>query len=136
MARIIAIDYGLKRTGLAVTDPLQIIASPLETVPTSGLIDFLKKYFLDHDVDTIVVGMPLDTRGEDTHATKDVRTLIGRLRAAFEGKSIVQQDERYTSAMARRALIDGGMPKGKRRNKGNVDRVSAALILQSYMARK
>ncbi|MTI21799.1 Holliday junction resolvase RuvX [Fulvivirga sp. RKSG066] len=133
MGRIIALDYGLKRTGIAATDPLKIIASPMETVQTPKLLQFLKDYLLKEEVETVVVGMPKTLDDQDTHATAAVRNLIKKLKEKFPSVNIVEEDERYTSKMALDAMIAGGMKKKDRRKKENVDKVSAALILQSYL---
>lgn len=133
MGRILAIDYGLKRTGLAVTDPLRIIATPLQTVATTELITFLIDYNKREGVDEFVVGMPKTMKGEDSDTAADVRKFIGELERAIPGKRIVPADERFTSRMAQRAMIEGGMKKKDRRIKGNVDKISATIILQSYL---
>jgi putative Holliday junction resolvase len=136
MARIIALDVGAKRTGIAATDPLQMIASPLETVNTAELFVFLKKYTATEAVETIVVGMPTRLNNEDTHATPLVRKLINELKAQFPEVGIAEEDEQYTSKMALEAMIAAGSTKKQRRDKGNIDKVSAAIILQSYMQRQ
>lgn len=133
MSRVLAIDYGKKRTGLAVTDPLKIIANPLETVPTSELISFLKSYFEKEDVEAIVLGYPTKLDQSDTHTTQDVINLEKKLRESFPSKRVILQDERLTTRMALDAMIRGGMKKKDRRNKGNVDRISATIILQEYL---
>ena len=136
MARILAIDYGSKRTGLAVTDPLQIIATALETVPTHQLLDFLKNYVARESVDTFVVGMPTRLNGTDTDNTPRVRQFVTRLENAFPAIPVYLHDERFTSAMALQAMIAGGTKKKDRREKGNIDKVSATIILQSFMESK
>lgn len=133
MGRVLALDYGLKRTGIAVTDPLKIIASPLDTLHTPELFGFLKKYCEQEDVEVIVVGMPKTMSDQDTHATQPVRELINHLKKNYPGIEIVEEDERFTSKMAVEAMIQGGMKKKDRRKKGNIDKVSATLILQSYL---
>lgn len=133
MARILALDYGLKRTGIAVTDPLQIIATGLETVPTDKLFTFLEQYLKNEEVETIVVGMPKRLDERDTHASAPVRTLISALAKKFPEINLVEEDERYTSKMAVNAMIEGGMKKKNRRKKENIDKISAVLILQSYL---
>lgn len=133
MARILALDYGLKRTGIAVTDPMQIIATPLETVPTEKLFPFLENYLTKEAVETIVVGMPKSLDDKDTHATAGVRTLLAALAKKFPAIELVTEDERYTSKMAMDAMISGGMKKKNRRKKENLDKISAVLILQSYL---
>jgi putative holliday junction resolvase len=133
MGRILAIDFGLKRTGLASTDPLQLIASPLETVLTKDLMAWLKAYFSKEEVDAVVIGKAVDLMGRETNSTDGIAKFAAELQQAFPGLKVHWQDERYTSKMAQRALIDGGMKKKDRRVKGNVDKVSAAIILQSFM---
>jgi putative Holliday junction resolvase len=135
MGRILAIDYGLKRTGLAVTDPLKIIASPLETIATENLISWIKDYIASEEVERIVVGMPLKLDQSATHTTVPVQKLISMLKETFFSIRVDEQDERFTSKMALKSMIAGGMKKKDRRNKGNVDKISAAIILQSYLER-
>lgn len=134
MSRILAIDYGMKRTGLAVTDPLRIIATALETVETEKLISFLKAYIEKEPVGQLVLGMPKNLNNQDTDATPHVRKLEEQLRNKFPGIPLALVDERFTSSMAKQAMLDGGMKKKDRRIKGNVDKVSATLILQSYLS--
>ncbi|MBT1703016.1 Holliday junction resolvase RuvX [Chryseosolibacter indicus] len=134
MGRILAIDYGIKRTGIAVTDPLRIIASPLETVPSDNLLTYLKAYLTKEQVDEFVVGMPKTLKNEDSEIAPLVRKFVEQLKATFPDKPVNLADERFTSSMAQRALIDGGMKKKDRQVKGNVDKVSAAIILQSFMS--
>lgn len=136
MARILAIDYGLKRTGIAVTDPLRIIATALETVETEKLLNFLKVYFQREPVDQLVVGMPKRLSNTDTDMTPYVRKLVEQLNKHFPDKPIALIDERFTSSIAMQTMIDGGMKKKDRRVKGNVDKISATLILQSFMESK
>ncbi len=133
MSRALAIDYGLKRTGIAVTDPLRIIATALETVETSQLISFLSAYISKEAVNQLVVGMPKRLNNEDTDMTPHVHKLVAELNAKFPDLPVVLIDERFTSSMAKQAMIDGGMKKKDRRVKGNVDKISATLILQSYL---
>lgn len=133
MARILAIDYGMKRTGLAVTDPKRIIATALETVETGKLIDFLGDYFRKEAVDVLVVGMPKRLNNKDTDMTPHVRQLVEDLAGKFPDKPVALVDERFTTSMALQAMIAGGMKKKDRRVKGNVDKISATIILQSYM---
>ena len=135
MGRILAIDYGLKRTGLAVTDPLKIIASPLETVLTDRLIEWMKIYIKSEDVERIVVGMPVNLDQSDTHTTFPVKKFIAQLKQLFPDLPLSLEDERFTSKIAMQTMILGGMKKKDRRNKANVDKISASLILQSYLAR-
>lgn len=136
MARIMAIDYGAKRTGLAVTDPLQIVVSGLDTVPTDRLLDFLKSYFQTETVETIVIGESLHRDGTPTDTARKVYELVEELKKLFPGKSVLLQDERYTSREASRILIQSGIKKKKRREKALVDKVSAVLILEDYMYQK
>jgi putative holliday junction resolvase len=136
MGRILAIDYGTKRTGLAVTDPLRIIATALETVETSGLIEFLKKYFQRERVDEVVIGMPKQLNNRDSETAPAVRKFVEIFKSTFPEKPISLADERFTSSMAHRTMIDGGMSKKNRQVKGNVDKISATIILQSYMESK
>lgn len=133
MGRILAIDYGKKRTGIAVTDPLRIIATPLETVASHELISFLKSYAQKETVDEFVVGMPKTLMNEDSEIAPLVRRFVEVLQKTFPEKTVHLADERFTSSMAKRALIDGGMKKKDRQVKGNVDKVSATIILQSFM---
>ncbi len=133
MARILCIDYGLKRTGIAVTDPLQIIATGLTTVNSNELISFLKKYFHQEHVELIVIGEPKNLDDSDTHATVLVREIIKKLEKEFPQIPIKPVDERYTSKMAKKAMIDMGMKKKDRRNKRTVDEIAATIMLQEYM---
>lgn len=135
MGRILAIDYGKKRTGIAVTDPLQIIATPLETVETYKLLAFLKAYVIKEPVEAFVIGLPKTLKNEDSETAPLVRKFIQVLVKTFPEKPVHEVDERFTSAIAQRALIEGGMKKKDRQIKGNVDKVSAAIILQSFMDR-
>lgn len=133
MGRILAIDYGTKRTGLAVTDPLRIIATGLETVETNDLIAFLTNYFQKEQVDEVVIGMPKRLNNEDSEIAPQVRKFVDQFKTKFATKPIFLADERFTSALAQRAMLDGGMKKKDRQVKGNVDKISATLILQSYL---
>jgi putative Holliday junction resolvase len=135
MARIMAIDYGLKRTGLAVTDPLQIIATGLTTVESPKLIPFLKDYFKREPVELILIGEPKNWDDTDTHATPLVRQIMVRLKKEFPSIPLLPVDERYTSKMASRAMIDMGMKKKQRRNKALVDEIAATILLQEYLGR-
>jgi len=136
MGRILAIDYGLKRTGLAVTDPLQIIATALETVETTTLIPFLKAYFQKEKVDEVIIGLPKKLNNEDSDTASEIRKFIERFKKNFSSMAIKEVDERFTSRMAQQAMITGGMKKKDRQVKGNVDKISATLILQSYLQSK
>jgi len=133
MPRILAIDYGLKRTGIAVTDPFKIIATALTTIESSSLMAFLKSYFQAEDVELILVGEPLNLDGSHTHATEPVRRIIERIRKEFPGKPVQTVDERYTSKMASQAMIDMGLGQKKRREKGLVDQIAATIMLQEYL---
>lgn len=133
MSRIVAIDYGTKRTGIAVTDPLKIIATALETVSSNILMDFLKNYILKEKVESFVVGMPKTLSNEDSENAKYVRKMIESLKLHFPAIPIYTIDERFTSSMAKDAMIRGGMKKMQRRVKGNVDKISATIILQSFL---
>ena len=136
MGRILAIDYGLKRTGLAVTDPLQIIATALETAETTTLIPYLKNYFQKEKVDEVIIGLPKRLNNEDSDTAPEIRKFIELFKKNFSSMTIKEVDERFTSRMAQRAMITGGMKKKDRRVKGNVDKISATLILQSYLQSK
>ncbi len=137
MARILAIDYGKKRTGIAVTDPLQIIASGLTTVETTKLFEFLKDYFKKEEVETIVIGFPFQHENTRVaHSVPLIEAFIKRFKKVFPEIPIVKEDEHFTSNMATQAMIDGGVKKMKRRDKALVDKISAAIILQSYMESK
>jgi len=133
MGRIVAIDLGMKRTGLAVTDPLKIIATALETVETSRLEVYLKDYVTREPVERIVLGFPRRLNNEDNEMTPQVRKLEVRLKEIFPSIPVSLVDERFTSSLAHRAMIEGGMKKKDRRVKGNVDKISAVLILQSWL---
>ncbi|MFC3415890.1 Holliday junction resolvase RuvX [Algoriphagus hitonicola] len=137
MGRIIAIDLGTKRTGIAVTDPLQILANPLETIETSTLLDFLKSYLAKEEVETIVLGMPTRLDGSANEMTPRVMDLKGKLEKQFPTQKIELIDERFTSKIAMQSMIAMGSKKKDRKEKsGNLDKVSAAIILQSYLERK
>jgi putative Holliday junction resolvase len=136
MARIIAIDYGLKRTGLAVTDPLQIIATGLTTLPSHEVIKFLKEYFLKEEVELVIVGEPKNLDDTDTHATPIVKRFVKKIMKEFPSMRIITVDERYTSKMASRAMIDMGMKKMQRRDKSLVDEIAATMMLQEYLGNK
>ena len=133
MGRIIAIDYGTKRTGLAVTDPLRIIANALETIETKQLEKYLADYFSKNDVDIIVIGKPSQMNGQPSDTMRYIEPLAGRLRHAYPDKQVVLYDERFTSVMAHRTILESGIGKMARRDKALVDRISATIILQSYM---
>ena len=136
MGRILAIDYGRKRTGLAVTDSLRIIATALDTVETLSLLSYLNAYIKKETVDEFVIGMPKTLRNEDSETAPLVRKFIVELKAAFPEKSVHEVDERFTTSMAQQAMITGGMKKSDRQVKGAADKISAVIILQSYMESK
>ena len=133
MPRIIAIDYGLKRTGLAVTDPYQIIATGLTTVHSKELVSFLKDYFEKEPVELIIIGEPKNWDDSDTHATPLVEKCIKDLQKNFPALPIKKVDERYTSKMAKDAMLEMGMKKKDRRNKALVDEIAATIMLQEYL---
>lgn len=133
MGRLLGIDYGLKRTGIAVTDPLRIIATPLETVETSRLFDFLLAYTTHETVDAFVVGMPKTTANEDSAIAPQVRSFAAQLTARFPAIPVHLMDERFTTTLAKRAQIEGGMKKKQRRDKFNLDKISAAILLQGFL---
>ena len=133
MSRIICIDYGLKRTGLAVTDPLQIIATGLTTVHSKELISFLKNYFQKEPVELIIIGEPKNWDESDTHATPLVEQCIKDLQKNFPAIPIKKVDERFTSKMAKDAMLEMGMKKKDRRNKALVDEIAATIMLQEYL---
>ncbi|MHB1921374.1 MAG: Holliday junction resolvase RuvX [Chitinophagaceae bacterium] len=133
MARILSIDWGKKRTGLAVTDPLKIIASGLTTIPTHQLLAFLKDYFSRENVERMVIGLPRNLDGSPTDSTVPAQQMIRQLAKHFPHIPIQEMDERFTSSMARQSLIDSGRSKSDRRNKALVDEISATIILQGYL---
>ncbi|MFN8244622.1 MAG: Holliday junction resolvase RuvX [Ferruginibacter sp.] len=133
MPRILAIDYGAKRTGIAVTDPLQIIASGLTTIESASLVPFLKKYLQEEAVELIIIGMPLNWDESDTHATPLVEAVIKKLRKEFPQVPLKTVDERYTSKMAKDAMLQMGLKKKERRKKELVDEIAATIMLQEYL---
>ena len=133
MERIVGIDFGRKRTGIAVSDPLGIFASALDTVSSGDVLTFLKNYTLKEKVVRIVVGYPVNLNNTPSEAAGYLEPFLNMLRKQFPDIPVTLQDERFTSKMAMRALIDGGMKKSDRRIKGNIDKVSAAIILQYYL---
>jgi putative Holliday junction resolvase len=134
MGRVIAIDLGTKRTGLAVTDPLKLLANPLETIPTHTLFTYLTAYFEKEAVDTIVLGYPKSLDGTPTQMTPQVLQLQKKLAVAYPEKTIALVDERFTSKMAMQSMITMGSKKKDRKEKaGNLDKISAAIILQTYL---
>ncbi len=135
MARILCIDYGGKRTGIAVTDPLQIIATGLTTIDTKDFIKFLKEYFSKEPVEKIIIGMPLNMDDTATHATPLVENAIKQLKKHFPNMPVETVDERFTSKMAKDAMLEMGLKKKQRRDKKLVDEIAATIMLQEYMAR-
>lgn len=136
MARILSIDYGRKRTGLAVSDPLQIIASGLATVESKQLIPYLKDYFQKEQVEMIIIGEPKNLDDSDTHATPLVEAFIKDLQKHFPQIPVKKVDERFTSKMAKDAMLDMGLKKMQRRNKALVDEIAATILLQEYMGQR
>ena len=134
MARILSIDYGLKRTGIAVTDPLQIIATGLTTVGSRELIPFLKDYFSKEKVELIIIGEPRNLDDSATHATPLVEKCIKALQKNFPAIPVKKVDERFTSKMAKDSMLEMGLKKMQRRNKALVDEIAATILLQEYMA--
>ncbi|MCM1313505.1 MAG: Holliday junction resolvase RuvX [Bacteroides sp.] len=133
MSRIMSIDYGAKRTGIAVTDPLQMIANGLTTVATAQLQDFLNDYLEKEDVECIVIGLPKQTNGEYSENMKRITPFVNRLRKLYPRIKIEYYDERFTSVLAHQTMLDSGIGKKSRQNKALVDKISATIILQDYM---
>ena len=136
MGRILAIDYGRKRTGLAVTDALRITANPLLTIETKELIDWLQDYFAHEPVDEVVIGHPTQMNGQDSESMNYIRPFLGVFKKTFPDKPITMYDERFTSVLAHRAMIDGGMKKKDRQDKTVVDKIAACIILEDYLESK
>ena len=136
MDRIVGIDYGRKRVGVAVSDPLRIFASALETVPSAKIIEYLKNYAEKETVERFVVGWPINMDGRPSEAASDVKQFLAQLAKHFPDIPVTLEDERFTSVLAHRAMIDGGVKKMDRRDKAAVDKVSAALILQTWLDRQ
>ncbi len=136
MGRILAIDYGRKKSGLAVTDPMQIIANGLDTVPSHTLVDFIEKYLKQEDVELIVLGYPKQVSGEDSESMRYIKPFFNRLKNKFPHIPVEWVDERFTSKIAFQAMIDGGLKKKARQDKNMVDKISATIILQSYLEQK
>ena len=133
MGRILAIDYGKKRTGLAVTDPLRITANPLLTIETKELINWLQTYFEKEKVDIVVIGHPTQMNGEESESMNYIRPFIGNFKKQFPTIPITMYDERFTSVLAHQAMIAGGMKKKDRQDKAIVDKIAACIILESYL---
>ncbi len=135
VGRIIAIDYGKKRAGIAVSDPIKMIATGLTTVHPKELIDYLKRYMEKEQVETIVVGYPKQMNNQDSETVQYINPFLKKLQKQFPDISVEIEDERFTSKMAQQTMLTGGMKKKDRQNKANVDRISATIILQSYLER-
>lgn len=133
MGRFLAIDYGQKRTGIAVSDTMKIIANGLTTVPSEQLLSFLKDYLAKEQVEVVVVGLPTQSNGQPSENQKRVRSFVQKFQQAFPHIPVEWYDERFTSVLAQRAMIDGGLKKKARQNKALVDEISATIILQDYM---
>ena len=136
MARIMAIDLGRKRCGIAVTDPLQIIANGLTTVHSSQVVDFVLNYMKQEEVETLVIGEPKDMKNNPSDCSKYIDPIVNRLKKLLPAMNIVRYDERFTSVMAHQTMIDAGLKKSKRQDKELVDTIAATIILQSYMESK
>ncbi|MCX6301264.1 MAG: Holliday junction resolvase RuvX [Bacteroidia bacterium] len=136
MGRIIGIDYGKKRIGLAVTDPLKIFASPLKTVSVQEFDAYIDEYLKSEQVDAFVIGYPVQMNNKPSESVKFIDPFIKKLKKRFTGKPVYLVDERFTSKMAFRAMIDGGIKKEKRKDKTLIDKISASLILQSWLDKK
>jgi len=136
MGRILCLDYGLKRVGVAVTDELKIIASPLETINTSEILSFIIQYIKENEVELLVVGLPFNLKGEETDATKKTLSFISLLKRKFPLVRLDTYDERYTSKIAKDTILIMGKNKKFRQDKTNIDKLSASIILQSYLKRK
>ncbi len=133
MGRILGIDYGRKRTGVAVTDPLKIVAGNLATVPTHTLMQFIKDYIARETVERIVVGQPSQLNGEPSESMRYITPFVNRLKKELPDMPVVMYDERFTSTIAHQAMIDGGMKKSDRRDKSRVDAIAATIILNDYL---
>jgi putative Holliday junction resolvase len=134
MPRILSIDYGQKRTGIAVTDEMQIIASGLTTIPTNTLIDFLKDYFAKEKVEAVLVGEPKKMNGQPSESAPIIKGFVTHFSNIFPDMKVVRVDERFTSKMAFQTMIDSGLSKKKRQNKGLIDEISATIMLQDYLS--
>lgn len=136
MPRILAIDYGVKRTGIAVTDDFQIIASGLTTVPSETVISFLQKYFEAEDVVEVLIGEPKQMNGQPSESTPIIENFVTIFRSTFPDMKVVRVDERFTSKMAFQTMIDSGLSKKQRQNKALIDEISATIMLRDYISRK
>jgi len=133
MSRLLAIDYGKKRTGIAVSDPLQLIANGLTTVSTAGLFDFLHNYFQKEKVERVIIGLPRQMNYEASETLPEIERIADRLRKRYPEIEVICYDERFTSKMAQQSMIEGGVKRKDRRNKALIDEISATIILQGYM---
>lgn len=133
MARILSLDYGLKRTGIAVTDDFQIIASGLTTIPSTDIIPFLKTYFLKENVETVLIGEPKQMNGLPSESTEIIEKFISQFHTEFPNMKMERVDERFTSKMAFQTMIDSGLKKKQRQNKGLIDEIAATILLQDYL---
>ena len=135
MPRILAIDYGQKRTGIAITDELQIIASGLTTIASETAIDFLNKYFEKENVCKVLIGEPKQMNGEPSQSTEIIEFFVSKFKKAFPNMELIRVDERFTSKMAFQSMIDSGLKKKQRQNKALIDEISATIMLQDYLSR-
>lgn len=135
MPRILAIDYGIKRTGIAVTDDFQIIASGLTTIPSETAIDFLKTYFLKENVEKVIIGEPKQMNGLASESAEIIEKFVSKFKITFPEMNLDRVDERFTSKMAFQTMIDSGLKKKQRQNKGLVDEIAATIMLQDYLLR-
>lgn len=133
MGRLLSIDFGRRRCGIAATDTLRIVANGVATVPTSQLIEFVKRYISDQQVDAVVVGYPRDMHGDPSESVRYLTPVINRLKKDIEPMPVIYFDERFTSVLAHRAMLDGGMKKMDRRDKAIVDEISATIILNDFL---
>lgn len=133
MGRLLALDFGKARTGVAVTDPLRIVANGLETVETSRLEEYLRGYFSREEVDAVIVGLPKNLDGSPSDSQRYLLPALGRLRKAFPGMTFEMYDERFTSVLAHRAMLESGMKRSDRRKKGTADVMAACIILNDYL---
>jgi putative Holliday junction resolvase len=136
MPRILAIDYGIKRTGIAVTDDFQIIASGLTTIPSETAIAFLKEYFSKENVAKVLIGEPKQMNGQPSESTEIIEKFVSKFKEEFPEMKLERSDERFTSKMAFQTMIDSGLKKKQRQNKGLVDEIAATIMLQDYLSRK
>ncbi|MBQ2490400.1 MAG: Holliday junction resolvase RuvX [Muribaculaceae bacterium] len=136
MARILGIDYGRKRTGIAVTDPLQIVANSLATVPTHTLLDYIKNYVVQEAVEAIVIGQPTQLNGQPSESMRYITPFVKKLQKEMPQMPVIMYDERFTSTIAHQAMLDGGMKKSDRQDKNRVDAIAATIILNDYLQSK